>query len=252
MKIHFALGCRLAGIVLASLFLAVPGPGSTAWADMAVGTEAFAVKDYKRAYREFESAWKAGDPRAAYNLGMMHGGGYGVANSNMEAAKWYRLAADQGVNEAMDILGSWYLRGVGVRKDPHMALAFFMRAATAGFAPSRYHLGLMYFADIGPLKKDLAKAIELFSSAANADHAPAQFALGELLNGYEGIQPDRIVAWQWLALAVDGGERQARRALQKLTSELSVTDLAAARTGYEQIKAARSARPTTKQDKVAE
>jgi len=74
-------------------------------ADMSVGAEAFAVKDYKRAYREFEAAWKAGDARAAYNLGMMHGGGYGVGSSKMEAAKWYRLAADGGVAEAQNILG---------------------------------------------------------------------------------------------------------------------------------------------------
>jgi len=222
-------------IILAAICSLILLPAARA--DMSVGVEAFAVKDYKRAYREFETAWKAGDPKAAYNLGMMHGGGYGIGSSKMEAAKWYRLAADGGVAEAQNIMGAWYQRGVGVRKDPYMALEMYIKSASSGYAPARFNLGIMYYSGLGLLKKDLPKAVELFSLSANAGHAPAQYALGELLNSHEEIEANRIVAWQWLALAVDGGENAARRSLEKLTAELPAPDLASARAAYNRVKA---------------
>jgi uncharacterized protein len=216
-------------------------PVSATWADMATGTEAFAVKDYKRAFREFEAAWKTGDPRAAYNIGLMYDGGYGVGSSNMEAANWYRIAADKGVPEAQDILAGRYMRGVGVHRDTHKALELFILASSKGFAPSQYHLGVMYFSGLGPLKKDLVRAVELLTLSANAGHPPAQHALGELLRGHEDIEADPVLAWQWLAMAVDGGERSARRSLKKLGEEMSAVDLQRAQTEYQRIKAARQA-----------
>jgi len=117
-----------------------------------------------------------------------------------------------------------------------MALEMYIKSASTGYAPARFNLGIMYYSGLGLLKKDLPKAVELFSLSANAGHAPAQHALGELLSGHEEIEPDRIVAWQWLALAVDGGENAARQPLKKLTARLSTTELATARAAYNRIK----------------
>ncbi|MBT3789840.1 MAG: sel1 repeat family protein [Alphaproteobacteria bacterium] len=213
---------------------------TTAYADMATGLEAFAVKDYKRAYREFESAWKAGDAGAAYNLGMMYDGGYGVSNSRMEAAKWYRLAADRDIVEAMNVLGIAYMRGVGVHKDPHMALELFFRAASKGYAPAQFSLGALYYAGTGPLKTDVQKAIELFTRSANAGHPPAQLALGQLLLEDQYVEMDRIAAWQWLALALEGGERSAQRALDKLATKMTSSEMTKANEALKKIRASRN------------
>ena len=40
----------------------------------------------------------------------LHRGGYGFARNGAEAAKWYRLAADQGLAEAQFNLGVMYYR----------------------------------------------------------------------------------------------------------------------------------------------
>ena len=219
---------------------------STVQADMKTGLEAFAVKDYKRAYREFEAAWKVGDPAAAYNIGMMYDGGYGVSNSHMEATRWYRLAADRGIVEAMNVLGIAYMRGRGVREDFHAALELFFKAAALGYAPAHYSLGALYYSGLGPLKINAAKAIELFTESANAGHAPAQFAVGQLLLEDNVVEVDKIAAWQWLALALEGGQRMARRPFDKLTAQMTPAELSEAKTALKEIRASR---PTQSQAK---
>jgi uncharacterized protein len=208
-------------------------------ADMKTGLEAFAVKDYQRAYREFEAAWKAGDPAAAYNIGMMYDGGYGVHNSSMEATRWYRLAADRGIVEAMNVLGIAYMRGKGVHKDFHAALELFFKAAALGDAPAQYSLGALYYSGRGPLKTNVPKAIELFTAAANGGHAPAQFGLGQLLLEDNIVEVDKIAAWQWLALALEGGQRRAKSIFDKLTTQMSPAELSEAKAAMKEIRASR-------------
>ena len=41
-----------------------------------------------------------GDANAQYNLGVMYDNGYGILESDAEAIKWYRLAAEQGYERA--------------------------------------------------------------------------------------------------------------------------------------------------------
>jgi uncharacterized protein len=219
---------------------------STVQADMKTGLEAFAVKDYQRAYREFKAAWKAGDPAAAYNIGMMYDGGYGVHNSSMEATRWYRLAADRGIVEAMNVLGIAYMRGNGVREDFHAALELFFKAAALGDAPAQYSLGALYYSGLGPLKVNVAKAIELFTKSANAGHAPAQFGLGQLLLEDNVVEVDKIAAWQWLALALEGGQRRAKSIFDKLTSQMTPVELSEAKAALHRIKAARSSKSKAK------
>jgi hypothetical protein len=48
------------------------------------------------AARWFRKAAVRGDAGAQYNLGNMFDQGRGVAQSEVEAARWYRKAADQG------------------------------------------------------------------------------------------------------------------------------------------------------------
>jgi TPR repeat protein len=230
-EMHFHARNIFLGILSGFCVVALPclTMVSSVKADMAVGLEAFAVKDYQRAYREFEDAWKTGDPNAAYNIGLMHDGGYGVPNSRMEAAKWYQIAADRGVADAMNLLAIRYMRGVGVHKDTHKALTLFFRAASKGHAPARFSLGALYYSGQGPLKTDVPKAIQLFTDSANSGHPPAQFALGKLLLEDEFVEVDKIAAWQWLMLASEGGQNDARRALDKLTPEMTSLQLSNAR-----------------------
>jgi TPR repeat protein len=52
--------------------------------------------DYATALQLLRPLAGQGDARAQFKLGSMYEDGHGVAQSDAEALKWYRLAADQG------------------------------------------------------------------------------------------------------------------------------------------------------------
>ena len=61
-----------------------------------------------------------------------------------EAAKWFRLAAEQGHAEAQEGLAGLYYIGYGVREDYVEAAAWYMKAANQGLSCSQLQLGEMY------------------------------------------------------------------------------------------------------------
>jgi hypothetical protein len=56
-----------------------------------------------------------------------------VTRDDAEAARWYRLAAEQGQPMAQASLGGCYLNGRGVEKDLVAAHAWLTRSAAGGF-----------------------------------------------------------------------------------------------------------------------
>ena len=74
-----------------------------------------------------------------------------------EAARWYRLAAEQGVASAQLDLGRMYDNGTGVREDDAEAVRWYRLAAEQGSANAQVSLGLMYFTGQG-LPQDLVLA----------------------------------------------------------------------------------------------
>lgn len=73
---------------------------ATSFADNAAGEKAYGASDYPLALIEFTKAANNGDMNAQYNLGVMYEHGHGVKQSDITAAQWYQLAADNGHPEA--------------------------------------------------------------------------------------------------------------------------------------------------------
>jgi hypothetical protein len=71
---------------------------------------------------------EAGDKVAQTNVGEIYEKGLGTAPDYVNAAKWYRKAADQGYPRALTNLGFLYERGLGVAKDPVAALGLYRKA----------------------------------------------------------------------------------------------------------------------------
>jgi len=67
-----------------------------------------------------------------------------VTKNYAEAAKWARLAADQGVATPQSNLGVAYENNQGVSQNYAEAVKWFPLAADQGCASAQYHLGLMY------------------------------------------------------------------------------------------------------------
>lgn len=87
-------------------------------------------KDKDRVLVE-EKAYK-GNAVAQYNMGVCYHKGEGVSQDYTEAAKWYRLAADQGYASAQCNLGNCYLNGYGVTKNYNKAVEYYILAARQG------------------------------------------------------------------------------------------------------------------------
>ena len=61
-----------------------------------IGDCCYVNQDYNEAAKWYRLAAEQGDANAQYVLGVLYENGLGVEQSNTEAAKWYRKAAEQG------------------------------------------------------------------------------------------------------------------------------------------------------------
>ena len=75
------------------------------------------VQDNVEAMRWFKLAATQGLAGAQLNLGIMYNNGDGVVQDYAEAARWYKLAAVQGDVSAQIYLGAGYATGEGVMQD---------------------------------------------------------------------------------------------------------------------------------------
>ena len=60
-----------------------------------------------------------------------------MKQDHVEAARWYRKAADQGDAEAQFNLGCCFLNGEGVAQNPVESQRWYQKAAAQGFAQAK-------------------------------------------------------------------------------------------------------------------
>jgi uncharacterized protein len=129
-----------------------------------------------------------GSAEAQFQLAEAYEKGAGIDRSDTEAARWYRVAAQQGYVPAEVQLGTFYWTGQGIPLDKKQAVSWYQRAAHEGNAAAMFNLGVAYF---------------------NGEGAPED--LGE--------------ARLWFILAEDGGSQQAIEAVHRSESGLQTQDV---------------------------
>ena len=70
------------------------------------GRRAVLMGDYATALEQLGKAAEQGNPKAQFELGLMHERGRGVPKNAAQAAHWYRKAAEQGLAVARNALAS--------------------------------------------------------------------------------------------------------------------------------------------------
>ena len=70
----------------------------------------------------------------------MYENGEGVEKNQAEAVKWYRKAAEQGLEGAQCNLGIMYENGYGITKDLDEAVKWYRKAAEQGNAEAKKRL----------------------------------------------------------------------------------------------------------------
>ncbi len=133
---------------------------------------------------EIERA-EAGNAQDQHLLGWRYFVGDGVPRNVLQAASWYRKAAEQGYTAAQVELADLYLYGQeGMPLDVQEAAYWYRQAAEHGRADAQLHLGRAY------------------------------------LYGSEGMK-DKQAAYFWLLLSAAQGNRYARRSLPSFKKMLT-------------------------------
>lgn len=220
-----------------------------------IGTD----RDPARAVAAYTAAAELGNTRAMDKLGRLHEtGGAGVPQDEAKAQEWLarasslgyapadfhlallldrraaaatgaeeRLAvthllraANAGIAEAQDHLGSWYRDGRHVIKDLLAASAWFQAAASAGSLPAKINLAQILEANLRN-RDDLRKAIALYGDAASAGHPAAHFHLARFFASGIAGGVDRAKAHAHAAKAVEAGFGDATTLHEELEATLS-------------------------------
>ena len=108
----------------------------------------------------------AGDLEAQFELAQHYAVGNGVIQNYVEAAKWYRKAADHDCADAQFELARCYDTGCGVLKNYGEAVKWYRRAAEQGHAEAQCDLGRCYTQGKG-VKADYEEAERWFLCAAD-------------------------------------------------------------------------------------
>lgn len=182
-------------------------------------------KWYADAADAFSKKAEQGDAKAQFMMGKFYNNGKGVKQSNTEALKWYRKAADQDYTDAQYNIGAMYYNGdYSFPKNDVEAYLWFSKAAAHGDkgaiemlkrermvdvgktysgaengdAKSQYELGVKYYR-----MKDYKEAVKWFQMAADKGNAEAMNKLGECYHNGYGVEKKDEEGTKWDRKAVE-------------------------------------------------
>lgn len=147
-----------------------------------------------------------------FRLGQDHYYGKAVQQDYAEAAKWYRLAADQGLVAAMASLGYLYERGEGVPQDDDEAVKWTRKAADQGDAGAMFCLGEMHkLGNCAP--KDFTEAVYWLRKAVESGEWDSAQQLATLAIYFPDSQMNtsEIYFWRSLSNKLFPGEEEAHK-----------------------------------------
>ncbi|MEO8135737.1 MAG: protein kinase [Betaproteobacteria bacterium] len=144
------------------------------------------------------------DAKAQYEKGKDYELGRNTAKDYVEAANWYRRAADQGFAAAQVELGKLYGNGWGVAKSDAEAVRWFRAAAQTGHAGGQNALGFMY-ANGRAVDRDYAEALKWYRKAAEQGDAAAENNLGWMYENGFGVAANNAESTRWYEMAAAKG-----------------------------------------------
>jgi TPR repeat protein len=115
----------------------------TADAQVRLGNDYLAQKDYSSAMIWFRKGAERNDPAAENNIGWLYENGLGIAKDYAEAMNWFRRAANQGYGEAQNNIGWLLQNGWGVKQDYGEAMTWYRKAADQGNMRASTNIGFL-------------------------------------------------------------------------------------------------------------
>ncbi len=100
--------------------------------------------NFALARRLFQTIAEGDSPSSQYFMGVMCAKGQGGPRDDVQAAGWFRKAADKGFAQAQFNLAMAYLAGHGVAADDEQGAKWLRRAADQGLAQAQFNLAVLY------------------------------------------------------------------------------------------------------------
>lgn len=158
---------------------------------------------------------RSGDTVAAYALGTLYLNGDGVGRNPAMAAAWFGRAAEAGHADAQTRLGDAYRLGIGVPTDIDAALGWYRKASDGGSAAAAFTLARLYRLGDG-VRRDYDRALKWLNIAAAREFAPAEHDLGQLYHEGIAVPRDLQAAADWYIRAARRGDMPAYYDLARL------------------------------------
>jgi TPR repeat protein len=153
-----------------------------------------------------------GFARDQTRIGYMHWLGILLPESQTEAMKWFRLAAEQGDSLALTYLAEMYAKGMGVEADLEHAVALMNQAAARNYVGAQAALGYLLCFKNAPNSTPYS-GIELLERAARSGSSLGQTCLGFSYISGKHVKRDIQKGWFWLELAAQNHYEPAKIAL---------------------------------------
>ena len=122
---------------------------------------------------------RAGNPDAAYNLGVLYTSCSPKLVNNEEGVLWFTKAANLGRGYAQFNLSHHYEHGLGVKKDLAEAARLMEQAANGGYIDAQINMGSMYLEGKG-VEVDEAAAIAWYEKASEQGSPLATVNIGRI------------------------------------------------------------------------
>lgn len=168
--------------------------------------------DQVEAAKWYRLAADLGDPLAQCNLARQYFDGRGVAVDEYEGLKWVRRSAEQGSPCGQVSLANAYVNGSGVTYDAREALKWARRAADQNDGEGQDTLGWMYEHGVG-VRADAVEAVKWYRRAAEQGEASGQVSLGWMYERGSGVELDEALAVIWYRSAAEQGYSPGQAAL---------------------------------------
>jgi uncharacterized protein len=151
-----------------------------------IGSNYYSLGDYENAATYLSQTAEAGDSESLVLYGYMLQKGKGVEKNEKEAAKFYRMGADENNLACMTNLANLYVSGTGVPVDYKKALDYYHKASEQEFGAANYMLGMLYKNGTG-VEKNKALAKKYLQLAIDQEFESAQAELDSLNSFWGGL-----------------------------------------------------------------
>lgn len=157
----------------ALIFWVIPIPALAQKYDKAIN--AYAKGNFVTAMQEWKLLANDGDAIAQNMIGDFYLKGVGVPQDYAESARWFMLAAENGLPFAQAQLGVMSHEGKGVSQSDINAVSWLNLAAHQGYSPAQVALGLLYYQGDDDIKDDVLAHMWLNIASVNKSKSAAGF-----------------------------------------------------------------------------